>query len=236
MTFDNQAAAYNRWYTTWVGQLTDRVEKEAIFALLPELEGRRVLDVGCGTGNISLALARRGGRVVGVDSSGPMLASAHDKAERQGLALAWIRALAGQLPFAGASFDAVVCILALDFMTDRESALEEMVRVLRPGGFLTVAVLNRFSLWTLKRVIRAWLRPSLWREARFSTAPELRRLLAGHPELGEIRSRQAVYFPPWKNPCLERVYPCLENLGKKLHLPTGAFLAASARKLNNRST
>ncbi|MEJ2070006.1 MAG: methyltransferase domain-containing protein, partial [Syntrophobacterales bacterium] len=77
--FDDQVAAYERWYTTPLGQLVDRVEKEAVFALVSELQGRLVLEVGCGTGNISLELARRGAQVVGLDTSGPMLAAGQNK-------------------------------------------------------------------------------------------------------------------------------------------------------------
>ena len=235
-TFDDQAAAYDRWYATPLGQLVDRVEKAALFALLPEVAGRRVLEVGCGTGNISLALARRGAQVWGLDASLPMLARARDKAEQERLAIGWVLGPAQQLPFAAQSFDGVCCILALDFMTDRDRVLQEMVRVLRPGGFLAAAVLNRYSLWTLKRVVRAWFRPSLWREVRFLTPKDLKGLLAGQPELGDIQSRQAVYFPPWKNSRLLPYYPYLENLGGRLRLPTGAFLAVAARKITNPTT
>jgi ubiquinone/menaquinone biosynthesis C-methylase UbiE len=236
MTFDDQAAAYDRWYATPLGQLADWVEKEALFALLPEIKGRRVLDVGCGTGNISLTLAQQGAHVVGLDASGPMLAKALDKVGRADFSIAWVRGEAGRLPFADESFDIVLSILALDFMADRESVIQEMVRVLRPGGFLAVAMLNRYSLWTLKRVLRTWFRASLWGEVRFITPKGLRRLLSSHPELDDIQSRQAVYFPPWKNHYLLRSYLHLENLGKRLNLPTGAFLAAAARKRDIRST
>jgi ubiquinone/menaquinone biosynthesis C-methylase UbiE len=228
--FDDQAAAYNRWYASPLGQMVDRVEKAAVFSLLPGVQGRRVLEVGCGTGNFSLALSRRGAEVVGLDCSGPMLARAQDQARRQGLAITWVRGLASGLPFADGSFDGVMCILALDFMADRERVLQEMVRVLRPGGFVSVAMLNRFSLWTLQRVVRAWFKPSLWRQVRFITSGELWRLLSSQPELADIRTRQAVYFPPWKNRHLVRFYPHLENLGNKMNLATGAFLAAVARK------
>jgi ubiquinone/menaquinone biosynthesis C-methylase UbiE len=228
--FDDQAAAYDRWYATPLGQLVDRVEKEAIFALLPELCSRRILEVGCGTGNITLPLARRGARVVGLDVSGPMLAAAQRHARQQRVPLAWIRGRANTLPFPVNSFDGVVSILALDFMAHRPEVLREMLRVLAPGGFLVLALLNRYSLWTLKRILRAWFKPSLWRGVQFITPRELGRLLVGHPELEAIRHRQAVYFPPLAHPWLVQHYPALERLGRQLHLPFGAFLVASARK------
>jgi ubiquinone/menaquinone biosynthesis C-methylase UbiE len=228
--FDEQAAAYDRWYATPLGQLVDRVEKEAIFALLPDLAGRCVLEVGCGTGNITLALARRGARMAGVDLSGPMLAAAKRRALQESLSPTWIRGAAGALPFPKNSFDGVISILALDFISDRPGALREMVRVLRPGGFVLLALLNRYSLWTLKRLLKAWFKPSFWRGVQFITPRELQRLLAGFPNLEAIRHRQAVYFPPLASPHLLYHYPVLERLGCRFHLPTGAFLVAAARK------
>jgi ubiquinone/menaquinone biosynthesis C-methylase UbiE len=229
-SFDDQVAAYNRWYATPLGQLVDRVEKEAIFALLPDLRGRRVLEVGCGTGNISLALARRGARLVGLDVSGPMLAAAQQRAREQSFSAAWIRGGAAALPFPRNSFDGVISILALDFMADRPGVVREMVRVLRPGGFLLLALLNRYSLWTLKRLLKAWLVPSLWRGVRFITLGELRQMLVTNQYLEEIRQGQAVYFPPLAHPCLLRHYPVLEHLCQAFQLPFGAFLVAAARK------
>jgi 2-polyprenyl-3-methyl-5-hydroxy-6-metoxy-1,4-benzoquinol methylase len=96
--FDDQAVAYDRWYSgsTPLGQLVDRVDRKG-GDILPydrchpragrvekeAARGRRVLEVGCGTGNISLELARRGARVVGLDLSGPMLALARAKPARR---------------------------------------------------------------------------------------------------------------------------------------------------------
>jgi ubiquinone/menaquinone biosynthesis C-methylase UbiE len=231
-SFDDQVASYNRWYATPLGQLVDRVEKAAVFALLPDLHGRRVLEVGCGTGNISQELARRGAAVVGLDVSGPMLAAAQRRAREQNFSAAWIRGGAAALPFPRNSFDAVISILALDFMADRPGVLREMVRVLAPGGFLLLALLNRYSLWTLKRLLRAWFAPSLWRGVRFITPGELEQMLATNQDLEEIRQRQAVYFPPLAHPSLLQYYPALERLGHELRLPCGAFLVAAARKRN----
>jgi ubiquinone/menaquinone biosynthesis C-methylase UbiE len=229
-SFDDQAAAYDRWYATPLGQLVDRVEKAAIFALLPDLYGRRVLEVGCGTGNISLELARRGARVVGLDVSGPMLAAAQHQARQQEVPLAWVRGGAAALPFLQQSFDGVIAILALDFISDRPGVVREMVRVLRPGGFLLLALLNRYSLWTLKRLLKAWLAPSLWRGVWFISPGELKKLLVTSENLEEISQHQAVYFPPLAHPSLLHYYPSMERLGRQLRLPIGAFLVAAARK------
>ena len=228
--FDDQAAEYDRWYATPLGQLVDRVEKAALFALLPELKGSLVLEVGCGSGNITEALASRGAQVVGLDLSAPMLAAARRRVKPEGFSPPLIRGQARALPFPGNSFDGVISVLALDYMADRPGALAEMVRVLRPGGFLALALLNRYSLWTLKRLLKAWFKPSLWREIRFATSQEIRRLLTGQPDLEDISARQAVFFPPWATPFLLRGYPAVESLGHLLQLPTGAFLAAAARK------
>jgi demethylmenaquinone methyltransferase/2-methoxy-6-polyprenyl-1,4-benzoquinol methylase len=109
---------------------------------------RRVLDLCCGTGDLTVMLARRGGgstRVVGADYSGGMLAVARRKLRREGLArrVEFVRADAGELPFADASFDAVGIGFAFRNLTfrnpRRERHLTEMLRVLRPGGRLVIA-------------------------------------------------------------------------------------------------
>ena len=98
-----------------------------------------VLDVACGTGVLAReAHARVGseGRVFGVDVNPGMLAVA----ERRAPTLGWRQASAESLPFADASFDAVVSQFGLMFFGNRVQALREMRRVLRPGGRLAVAV------------------------------------------------------------------------------------------------
>jgi ubiquinone/menaquinone biosynthesis C-methylase UbiE len=229
-TFDDQAAAYDRWFATPLGRLVDEVEKQAIFSLTPVVQGRCILEVGCGTGNFSLTLVQQGARVVGLDCSLPMLARARAKLSEPDAPLTLVQAQAARLPFADETFDGAMCILTLDFISQRETALAEMTRVLRPGGFLSVAMLNRYSLWTAKRTIRSWFKPSLWREVRFITPKGLQRLLSGQPELANIRMGQAVYFPPWGNYRLFEYYSYLENLGARLNLPFAAFLMAAATK------
>jgi SAM-dependent methyltransferase len=101
--------------------------------------GERVLDLGCGTGALTLAVADRvgsGGSVVGLDANPEMLAVARRKRS----AVEWIEGRAEALPLPDASFDAVVSQFALMFFDDRAGALRETIRVLRSGGRLAVAV------------------------------------------------------------------------------------------------
>jgi ubiquinone/menaquinone biosynthesis C-methylase UbiE len=106
--------------------------------------GDRVLDVAFGTGLISLAAARAvgpSGRVLGVDISGEMVDAAQRRAGRDGLAHAsFLRMDAEHLELPDAGFDVVLCALGLMYVPEPERALREMLRVLRPGGRLVVAV------------------------------------------------------------------------------------------------
>ncbi|AYC33896.1 methyltransferase domain-containing protein [Pseudomonas cavernae] len=101
--------------------------------------GERVLDVACGTGVLACAAAESvgpGGAVVGLDPNEEMLAVARSKSAR----VEWRVGRAESLPFPDESFDAVVSQFGLMFFEDRSAALREMLRVLRPGGRLAVAV------------------------------------------------------------------------------------------------
>lgn len=101
--------------------------------------GERVLDVACGTGVLACAAAERvglGGAVVGLDPNEEMLAVARRKSAQ----IEWRAGRAESLPFPDESFDAVVSQFGFMFFEDRPAALREMLRVLRPGGRLAVAV------------------------------------------------------------------------------------------------
>jgi demethylmenaquinone methyltransferase/2-methoxy-6-polyprenyl-1,4-benzoquinol methylase len=122
--------------------------------------GDAALDVCCGTGDLTLELARRlapGGHVVGCDFSEPMLDLAREKAEARGVdgvRFEWADAL--DLPYDAGRFDAVTVGFGVRNFADRDRGLREMTRVLRPGGRLVVLEFTRprrppfstfYSLW-----------------------------------------------------------------------------------------
>lgn len=99
------------------------------------VEGARVLDVACGTGDLALALASEGeGAVVGLDFCRPMLEIARRKAVGESRGLPFVEGDALRLPFADESFDVVTIAFGLRNLAGVEEGLRELLRVLRPGG------------------------------------------------------------------------------------------------------
>jgi SAM-dependent methyltransferase len=130
------SAVWERHARWWQAEFTGGADIEYEEQILPlaarHLAGAaRVLDVGCGEGQIARLLAREGARrVVGVDASAAQIA----EAARLGGGVAYVRGLASALPLPPGGFDAVVTCLVLEHVGDLDGALDEIARVLRPGG------------------------------------------------------------------------------------------------------
>lgn len=102
--------------------------------------GHRILEIGCGTGNLLLAVARRrpSTQLIGIDPDPAALRRARRKADRAGLPIRLDRAFAGELPIPDGSVDRVLSSFMLHHLDDEEKprAMREVRRVLRPGGQL----------------------------------------------------------------------------------------------------
>ena len=128
--FDAIAPRYDMVNRLMTFGLDQGWRRDTIAALaLPE--GSLVLDVACGTGDLSRLAQRRSYRVIGADLSRGMLAANHSGAPL-------LQADCSQLPFTDGAFDGLVCGYALRNFSDLAGALAETARVLRPGGRLAM--------------------------------------------------------------------------------------------------
>ena len=138
--WDRQAVEYEQpgrlawasdepWWGTW------RVP-ESILNVLPDVSGQDVVELGCGTAYISSWLARRGGRVVGIDNSRAQLANARRFQLEFGIEFPLIHANAEEVPLASGCFDLAISEYGACLLCDPHRWIPEAARLLRPGGRL----------------------------------------------------------------------------------------------------
>jgi len=155
--------AYALWAPTYADGPENpllRMERTALVALLPELAGRRVLDLACGSGRHLERLGAAGARqVVGLDLTQAMLARARRVPARL------VQGDMTSLPLAPAAFDVVVCSLAVGHVPDLEGALREMARVVVPHGFVVYSDMHPAG------AARGWRRTFRAADGRLHEAP-----------------------------------------------------------------
>lgn len=120
------------------GEIT-AVEEIVVKSLLRCLHYDDVFDAATGTGRYALFLAGQGKRVEAADQNAKMLSVAQRKAENRGLTIGFKRESVSNCSAGDASFDLVLCMLALAHVEDLHAPLKEFVRVLRPGGHLLIS-------------------------------------------------------------------------------------------------
>ena len=225
--------AYAFWRTTSLGSITESLEQRLILELMGELAGRRVLDVGCGDGVLACAVVSHGADVTGIDPDPAMLIAAHSRAARAAVGGTFLEGRVEQLPLPDASFDVVVSVTVLCFVSDAAGAVREMARVLRPGGRLVLGELGRWSLWAAIRRVRGWLGATTWKAARFRSATDLR-ALAEQAAFRVTNVRGAVYYPPLG--VLARVLAPLDPWLGRATTIGAAFVALSATSPDQHSS
>jgi SAM-dependent methyltransferase len=124
------------------GVLGER-ELDAVHAALAPLRGGLVLDVGAGSGRVSRALKAGGRSVVALDASSAML---RELARSAGATPRVVSRFGDRLPFNDGAFDAVVALRVLKYVAAPDRAIDEVARVLRPGGRAVLEWTNRRSV------------------------------------------------------------------------------------------
>ena len=146
------------------------------------LAGTRVIDVGCGGGILSEALARAGASVTGIDLAKKSLKVAQLHALDQELSIDYrciaVEALAAEVP---ASFDSVICMELLEHVPDPQSIISACATLVRPGGYVFLSTLNRNLKSYLMAVVGAeyvlnWLPRGTHDYARFIRPSEMARM------------------------------------------------------------
>lgn len=191
--FDPIANEYDLWYEKPLGKFVDEVETKLALELFQPKPGMYVLDVGCGTGNFSIKLAKLGVKVVGIDISEEMLKIAREKAKRLGLQIEFVKMDVYSLQFPSDHFDGVFSMATFEFIHEPKRAFEEMMRVLKPSGHLLIGTINKDSPWGELYEERAKQDPtSVFRHASFKTEKDLEEL---DPK-NLVKIAQCVFIPP----------------------------------------
>ncbi len=178
--FNTAVARYEAWFDRH--PYAYAAELAAVRDLMSA--GMDGLEVGVGTGRFAAPLGIR----TGVDPSEEMVALARERGVHV------VKGTAEQLPFADARFEMVLMVTTLCFVSDTDRAIEEALRVLRPGGRLVVGIIDRNSaLGARYEAMKAG--HLFYHTAHFHSATEVATLLAAHG-LVAIESRQTLFTDP----------------------------------------
>lgn len=214
--FDKTAQDYDSWYDTKAGRMYDKLEKKTFDRLIgADNVGKKLLDVGCGTGHWSSYFANKGFQVVGIDVSDKMIKAAKDKNIKN----ARFEVVGGdKIHFKDKSFDCAAAITSVEFMQNPQLAISEMVRCVKSKGIVLIGVLNSLNSQNKSRA------------AQKTSALACANLLK--PQ--DIYNMLSIYGKPQVVVCANvskigwmiNFAPVLDLFSNILKLKTGAFIAA----------
>jgi len=216
-----EAQRYDSWFETAAGRYAEHMENELLRRLMPEISKKYVLDIGCGTGSYLIKFTSEAQLAVGVDISHAMIRRAQKKPSSR---IRYVIADAHRLPFRENVFDFVFWITSLEFFSHPVDALAEGFRVGK--GEALLAVLNKWSLSSLWRRIKALFQPSVFQAAAFYTPSNLRKM--SHKALGgtiSFRWLTTMVTFPIVPQVFQPILKVVDQALERSHSPFGAFLA-----------
>ena len=219
--YDEVANSYDSWYTDRRGAMYDRLEKKLIANFLSsETEGRKLLEIGCGTGHWSRFFSQLGFEVTGLDISERMINTALEK----GIPNVSFHMGDGHLlPFQDNTFDLTAAITTLEFVRDAEVVLQEMIRCTHKPGRILLGMLNGLS--TVNRQRQRQSHPeNPYAAARLFSPVELREFLEPYGQV-EIRVGGFVPTQNWLIP----LAPWIDRIARMFGGQKGAFMATALK-------
>jgi len=152
--WDANAEAWTKHSRAGLDIYRDALNTPAFLAMLPPVAGLQGLDIGCGEGTNTRAVARLGARMRGVDIAPTFVRHARETEAADPLGIAFGVGDGTDLPFDKESFDFATAFMCLMDMPDQGKALAEAARVLRPGGFLQFSILHPCFVPPHRRTLR----------------------------------------------------------------------------------
>ena len=138
--WEGNAEEWTRLARAGYDRSRDLVNSPAFFAMLPDVRGRRGLDVGCGEGHNTRMLADRGAVMTALDVARGMIEPAQAEEARNRRGIVYVRGSALSLPFNDGAFSFATAFMSLMDMPEHRRALDEVRRVLEPGGFFQLSM------------------------------------------------------------------------------------------------
>ena len=204
--------AYENFYQEESGQKIDRIEQQLLSKHLKGLEKKDFLELGCGTGHWTRFFCKIGFPVTAIDSSENMLEIAKKNKPAN---CEFLKADATQLPFSDNSFSTVASVTMLEFVEDVNKVMDEIDRILKPGGTLVLGCLNENS-----ELGKTKESDPVFQHARFFTPQQIEAILS---RFGNPHINYGVYF--------SSEFEILDGTEKQIQAEPAFFVASVKKKI-----
>ena len=168
------AIAYEKWFDSPRNKMAAELEDRLLLNMLNPVHGRKLLDVGCGTGSRWSSLLKKGIDITGLDPSPYMLDIAREKIKHRA---DFHRGFGEDLPFDDDSFHYVSLITTLEYVNDPEKVLKEACRVAKDKIF--IGINNRYAVKCLQHRVKGIFAETIYNRAKFFSIWEIRQMIRG---------------------------------------------------------